>query len=98
MKAAGVSVNCDRRESSAALRHPARDTSTPTAANSKWISQVSTFLVKTVGENKALCPKLVPFFFLSGPSNVSYPEGNLAPSKFATRRWNYFLLFIFWYH
>lgn len=35
MKAAGVSVNCDRRESSAALRRPARDTSAPTRATLK---------------------------------------------------------------
>lgn len=74
MKAAGVSVNCDRRESSAAPRCPARDTSAPTTATLKmdlaniyfprenaWIS----------GENKALCPKLVLFFFLSGVLDLS---------------------------
>lgn len=74
MKAAGVSMNCDRRESSAAPRHPARDTSAPTTATLKmdlaniyfphencWIS----------GENKALCPKLVLFFFLSGVLDLS---------------------------
>lgn len=97
MKAAGVSVNCDSSSAVSCKRHfSSYDSKLKMDLTSIYFPRENCWRKQSTKSTKV--PKLVLFFFLSGPSNVSYPEGNLAPSKFATRRWNYFLLFIFWYH
>lgn len=71
MKAAGVSVNCDRRESSAALRRPARDTSAPTTATLKMDLTNIYFPRELLEKTKPFVQSWYRSFFFRGPQMLA---------------------------